>query len=303
MKKSFFKTYLLRVYYVIIDIIDEMNLKLFYRLRIMSPHKTVKKIIKNNYSIARFGNGEFDQMFGYDDEEFQKSSVCLSEKLKQVFLNDNKSFLICLAGSLNSLRGFNSYSSQFWSRWNKNHKKTTVIEIRKIMKKNYSYGDALITRPYMDYRSSKHAKKMFALLKRIWNNKEIIIIEGAQTRLGVGNDLFDNTKSIKRIIAPSVNAFESYDKIFNSICELHNNELVIMALGPTATILASDLNIIGIQALDLGHIDIEYEWYQRGAKEKIPIEGKYVNEAGSEGRKESICGDNKYISQIVSIIS
>ena len=41
------------------------------------------------------------------------------------------------------------------------------------LKDSYSYGDALITRPYMDYRSSKHAKKMFALLKRIWNNKEI----------------------------------------------------------------------------------------------------------------------------------
>jgi len=43
---------------------------------------------------------------------------------------------------------------------------------------------------------------MFKKLKKIWDGKDIIIIESEKSRLGVGNDLFDNTKSIKRILCP-----------------------------------------------------------------------------------------------------
>ena len=35
----------------------------------------------------------------------------------------------------------------------------------------------------------------------------------------------------------------------------------------------------GYWAIDIGHVDVEYEWFLRGAKDKIQIEGKYVNEA------------------------
>ena len=38
---------------------------------------------------------------------------------------------------------------------------------------------------------------------------------------------------------------------------------MLIALGPTATILAYDLAEKGVQALDVGHIDIEYEWFLR----------------------------------------
>lgn len=61
----------------------------------------------------------------------------------------------------------------------------------------------------------------------------------------------------------------------------NQEKLVLLALGPTATVLAYDLAILGYQAVDIGHIDIEYEWYQKKAFEKIPIEGKFVNESAT----------------------
>ena len=74
-----------------------------------------------------------------------------------------------------------------------------------------------------------------------------------------------------------------------------------MALGPTATVLAAELSQLDMQALDIGNIDIEYEWYLRGAKERIPIPGKYTNEAKNGiGRIASDCRDEKYLSQIVA---
>ena len=40
-------------------------------------------------------------------------------------------------------------------------------------------------------------------LKKLWDKKDIIIIEGEHTRFGIGNNLLDNAKSFKRIICPS----------------------------------------------------------------------------------------------------
>ena len=45
-----------------------------------------------------------------------------------------------------------------------------------------------------------------------------------------------------------------------------NEYLILLALGPTATVMAYNLAQKGYQAIDIGHIDIEYEWYRMGAK-------------------------------------
>ena len=55
---------------------------------------------------------------------------------------------------------------------------------------------------------------------------------------------------------------------------------MLLALGPTASILAYDLARQNIQAIDIGHLDVEYEWLRMKAKTKVPVKGRYVNEAG-----------------------
>jgi len=47
-------------------------------------------------------------------------------------------------------------------------------------------------------------------------------------------------------------------------------------MGPS--VLAYDLFNNGYQVIDIGHVDIEYEWYLRNSTYKIKIENKYVNE-------------------------
>ena len=45
--------------------------------------------------------------------------------------------------------------------------------------------------------------------------------------------------SIQRIICPSENAFDEYDEIFEKILEYGKNKLILLALGPTATVSVS----------------------------------------------------------------
>ena len=154
----------------------------------------------------------------------------------------------------------------------------------------------------MRYKKRKNIHKYIKMLKKIWNSKNILIIEGEKSRLGMGNDLFDNAKSIKRIICPSINAFHVYDKIIKKVINLNEKRLILIALGPTATILAYDLHKLGFQSIDIGHVDIEYEWFLRNCTRIIPIENKYVNEAKDIQYKHTKFYNRKYEKQIIGII-
>ncbi|MEG2331972.1 MAG: GT-D fold domain-containing glycosyltransferase, partial [Bacteroides sp.] len=153
------------------------------------------------------------------------------------------------------------------------------------------------TRPYMDFASKEDSGRWFEDMRSIWNDRDVVIIEGAQSRLGVGNDLFDGARSIRRILCPPRNAFERYDEILAQALKLEKGVLFLIALGPTATVLSYQLFKAGYQAVDAGHVDIEYEWWRMNAKRKVKIERKFVNEAAGGDRVKDPA-DSRYEQQI-----
>ena len=302
MKNSKFKRWLLLHYERLYSFRHFLIIRTKYRLHIMGPVKTVRYILKTKCSIARYGDGEFMLMQQIGGVYFQKGSPRLADSLCSVMMNRNESLLICIPGILNSFRDCNDNSREYWKTWSKEHGYEKYVEkIRDLSGKKYRFGDSQITRPYIDWKNNKRAKKLFPLLKKIWDGRDILIVEGDQSRLGVGNDLFDGARSIKRILAPAENAFERYDEICDCILKHAHDRLVLLALGPTATVLASYLANLGYQAIDIGHIDIEYEWFLSGAKEKTAIHGKYTNEVAS-GREFTECTDERYLPQIIEKI-
>ncbi len=91
-----------------------------------------------------------------------------------------------------------------------------------------------------------------------------------------------------------------YDEILSAVKQYADaNTLVLISLGPTATVLAYDLAMAGIQALDIGQLDNEYEWYLRNAAGRIEIPGKRVAELGKYHKVQEI-EDEAYKNQIVA---
>jgi glycosyltransferase family protein len=133
----------------------------------------------------------------------------------------------------------------------------------------------------MSLADKSSCKKTFDILKKIWDGQDIVFIEGEKSRLGVGNDLFDNAKSIQRILGPVTNAFDKYNELLECAKKVDKAKLILLALGPCATALSYDLFLLGYRAIDLGHADIEYEWFLQGSTEKQPVKNKFVNEAGA----------------------
>ena len=77
---------------------------------------------------------------------------------------------------------------------------------------------------------------------------------------------------------------------------------MLIALGPTASVLAYDLNKNGYQAIDFGHADIQYELYLRNSTEMIKIPFKLVNEYDSGRNQIDDIKDFNYYNQIVEKI-
>lgn len=277
-----------------------MYTRLLHRLKVMSPEETISYILEHRCSIARYGDGEFSQMLHKYNIGFQRHDPTLAKMLEDSLTSPTKDLLICIPGSMRSVRKLNENAKIFWTRWGKqwDHQ----IRITKLLRKHcgaqYRYGDALITRPYMDLNSKKGVQHTFTLVKQLWKEKDLLIVEGQTTRMGIGNDLFAGARSIQRIICPAKDAFDSYTDIYNAVGKYSKGRLVLLALGPTATVLARALSQKGIQTLDMGHIDIEYEWYLRSATKKIPIPGKFTNEFSSK-LPISPCEDPEYSNQIV----
>lgn len=229
--------------------------------------------------------------------EFQKYDVILAQRLIDVIQRKEDFILIAFPDVFN---GMKKYKNQAIYIWKKHLSKYMVDWI--LFSKGQKKFNAFLTRPYIIYKDTSGIKNTFCLIQKIWEQRDIVFIEGISSRLGVGNDLFSNAKSIVRILCPAENAFDKYDEIFNTAKEMPVSSLMLIALGPTATILSFDLSEVGYQAIDVGHIDIEYEWLLMKANWAVKVENKFVNEA-IEGNTVSDFKNSIYESEIFKIIS
>ena len=256
---------------------------LFKKPRVLSDVETVEYIIQNKCSIARFGDGELDLMCGIGIK-FQNADKRLQNRLKQIAKSRSQNCLVCVPDLLNSKKElYKKLVAKDADWWNRYLKLTRGIWYKAF--KGKIFGDTNISRFYMEVKDKSRTAEYVKNIKKIWDDANIVFVEGEKSRLGMGNDLFDNAASVKRILCPSSNAFEKYDQIFSEVMnKTAEADLIICALGPTATVLSYDLSQNGRRALDFGHIDVEYEWYKMGVTEKVSISGKDVSESSNELR-------------------
>ncbi len=294
--KNKIKNYMILLYYNFFKI--KYNKIVHYD--ILDDKEVINEIIYKNKSLARFGDGEFKWIMHIKQNSFQKDDFMLSNKLKEcLYCNNNPNLLIGIPRALINIDDYNKYAKNIWKKFICSY----GMKCYDLIPKNKIYADTNITRFYMDYKDKSNVKNRIDNLKLIWENRDIVIVEGLKTKMGVNNDLFNNAKSIHRLLVPNKDAFDKYNDIYNEVIKQNKKNLILLSIGPTATVLANDLSKIGFQAIDIGHIDVEYEWYLTNAKKKIPIKGKYVNEAIKIGDYSNYPIENdEYNKSIIRVI-
>ncbi len=266
---------------------------------IKSADETLEKIIKDKCSISRFGDGEFACM-NCSRIAFHDPSEGLAERLKEVFSSELPNLLVGLPDCFGSLDRYVLYTRKFWRKYmfKKRQMAYSYLDMDRV------YYNAFFNRYYLNYQKTdenyQRCCEYVKRLKEIWKNRNVVLFEGQEARLGVGNDILDGAKSISRIIfCPVKNAFNKYGQILSAFDEIDSDVLILASLGPTATVLAYDLCKKGYQVVDIGHISEEYECFLR---KETPIELKSI------GRKikmkhDSNPDDPEYKRQIIKIIS
>lgn len=281
------------------EVLDKRNSEAVAYPIIKSADEAIEEIVKNKKSLVRFGDGEFATMEGQLRAKFQTEvDEKLAQRLYEVLRNKKENVVTAIADNYGNLDDYTVNSQReirFYMTPEVRESHMRLLDLDKV------YYNAYLSRPYAMY-ADKDTEKMqlkFSHLQKMWEDRNCVFIEGEKTRMGVGNDLFANARSVKRILAPAENAFRVYDTLLTVAKQCEEDTLFLLALGPAATVLAYDLALEGYQALDIGHLDLEYEWYLQGEGGRTAVPHKYNNEY-PEGEQVEEIADDVYEGQIIA---
>ena len=248
--------------------------------KVMLIDETIQHILDHKSSVSRFGDGELMVLLGYSIG-FQNFNERLQKRLQEILKNKKSSHLIVTVPDIftdEKLSLRTDENQKFWRQHLSKHRKDWF----RYMDRSKIYYNTAISRFYYPIKDKSQSVLYADLLKKIWQGQKILIVEGEFSRLGVGNDLFKNVTDLQRIICPPKNAFDAYDQILTETKNFGKNKLILIALGPTATVLAADIASEGFWGIDIGHVDMEYMWMEQQSNGLTPVRGRVLNEVSAE---------------------
>ncbi|MBF0601451.1 SP_1767 family glycosyltransferase [Limosilactobacillus oris] len=269
-----------------------------YGVKVKDVDQTLDYILAHHSSVARFGDGEIDLIAGRDIP-YQSYDPALVEHLKRVLYTPSRpELVVCMSDVFERLERYTPAAQAFWAQ-----NRPANAAIYQLMGANVDwYGSTFISRPYMDWQDKSLAQGYFTKLRQLWADRDVLIVEGQLSRSGVGNDLFANAKSVQRILGPAHNAFAQYAALKAAIEKFGPGKLVLLMLGPTAKALVGELAATGLQLVDIGHIDSEYEWFQMGATSKVKLQHKHTAEHNFD-EDITLTAAPEYEAQIIADLS
>lgn len=220
--------------------------------------ETVEMVSKKRLSLARFGDGEVTlACHAYQNIKFQKGSPELSRSLQDVLSTDRPGLLAAMPGLLIDTTWLTLFA-RYWG----------VLE--EVLPENKLWGSASVSRKSA---FTYHGKEIVDAWRSCWEGRDVTIVTGRGSRFEPIDELFSGAKSLDFVHGPATNAFESIDTIQADILS-SDRDLVLLSLGPAATVLAARLSDLGLQAIDVGHISNSYLQAFAGgpSPESLPIE-------------------------------
>lgn len=179
---------------------------------VKSIDETLDYINEHHCSVSRYGDGEFTVILGKNCTEYQKYDVELGRRLKKIIESPIQNHIVCLPGIFGDLSFLKESSLEF----NKGMIAGAGRKWLEFIPKGRIYYNSFFTRCYNMFADKANCQRWFEKNKMIWENQDVLLIEGEKSRLGVGNDLFAGAKSVQRILGPAQNAFDKYEELYKS---------------------------------------------------------------------------------------
>lgn len=261
------------------------------RIQVYSVDETIDELLHTNKSMIRFGDGEVTVIRGRS-LKLQQVKPEIVEGMKRLIGYQYDDMLVTIPDIFDDLSIYCKQSRQFW----RDHLLFSRNEYEKYCNPNKKYYNTSISRFYCTFSDEEktNCDRWIAKIRQIWKDRDVVVVEGERTHNGVGNDLLDTARSVERIIGPASDAYDKLDEIFESCKQYPKDRLFLVSLGVAAKFLTEKLFLEGYRALDIGNLDMEYEWYLQKADRKVPIPKHDI--VGEEANRRA--GYRAYLQQI-----
>ena len=236
----------------------EEDKKILKNLIILDDKESIDVLLSNPKSFARFGDGEIQIIQGKNCS-FQKYNPMLADKLlklltekrEDVYVGLNRSYFHSpMVYSENNHKFYRIYGTSF-RHFFLNHCDPSNV-----------YLDACLFGGYFRLAPNYDFKKLYERNMLLFKDKKIAVVAGKGVLSQLKYDVFSLAKEKVVIEAPSINAFDKYDEIIETINKkVDKSFIVCLILGQTATVMAGDLANMGYIAWDIGHLPKDYDAY------------------------------------------
>lgn len=255
---------------------------------VVDEFDTVRTIIKHRSSIGRYGDGELKLCAGYP-QKTQHPDPQICKRLRQILWADDKNFLVAIPRIWNrDWSDVFSKRTEFWKRY-------MGSKTLQFLKPGKTYYSAFITRP--DAVPELQCDEYWNLCKQMWAGRDLTVLWGGH-KIQKHKDFFDSAATVEYVQGPEIEAWGHYQEMMDAILSKPADRLVLLAMGPTATVMAYDLFKAGRQAIDIGHmpsfygrlhpktpLDRPFQWMRRVLG---PFAASYepINGASRKGEKD-----------------
>lgn len=258
-------------------------------IKVHSIEETIDELIRTDKSMVRFGDGEITMIRGRS-LKLQKVEPEIIEGLKRIVGYQYEGLIVTIPEIFDDLSIYRKESRQFW----RDHLLFSRKVYERYCNKDRAYYNTSVSRFYYALEDKSKCGEWIEGIRQIWKDKDVVVVEGERTHNGVGNDLLDTARSVERIIGPASDAYGRMDEIIACCRKYPKDRLFLVSLGVAAKFFAETMFLEGYRVLDIGNLDMEYEWYLKQTKLKEPIPKHDV--VGEKANEEA--GYGEYLKQI-----
>ena len=228
--------------------------------KIMNEWETIDYLIEHRCGIARYGDGELKLCLGSSTKSHNYSPE-ISTRLRGILRSDRKE---CLVGIPRVDRVIpTERKKHHWAKYDTDRFNSLYLPGK-------VYGSAFITR--FDEIPEIDCEAYWQKVRSLWQGRSVVVLQGTRKPFLKNPWIVDGATSVRVFHGPVNSAFTEYDSLMATmLAETTLNDLIILALGAAATVIAYDLSLTGRQALDLGHLGMFYaraHYSQTGEKKE-----------------------------------
>ena len=239
--------------YEVLDPDDEVVIP-----KILSPEKTLKLLLEQPKSFARFGDGEVALIRG-ESISFQEYDPKLADAMMEIIGSDSDDLYVGINyGYFHTSRHMNLFNRKFYM--------LNIKPVRDFLLKNCNcnrtYIAAGFNQMYM-ISDDGDLEQYYSQIKNLFKDRDLVIFAGKGIFDSLDYDVFELAASKEYVWGPNKNAFSQYDEIFEKALTYGKDKTLCFILGPASKVLVYNLAKLGYTAWDIGHMAKDYDYFCR----------------------------------------